>query len=193
MSRVYKRWTEDEERYLIKNSGLMLTASIAKKLNRSIPSVKTKRKKLGIRPFTDQTNLLTITQIGELVGIDRTNVSKIWGKKGLKIKRVRSRCYVREKDLFTFMQKNMDLWMAEKCDETFFGEYGWYLEKLKNEKQGLELGTYYQRRKNWNDWEIRRLELLKKRGLTHKQIAKELDRTKSSIDCKSKRMRIDRN
>lgn len=178
----HKRWTREEENLLIELSETMTQGQIAKQLGRSPSSVKHKRIALGIDSYTEQTDDLTITQIAELVGADKQTIGKTWRKYGMRFRTVGYYKVTKEKTLLAFMQKHPELWKASKCDYYFFCQYEWFMERLEAERAGFDDSTHYLNRKHWTSMEISRLKMLKSRGLTNKEIAEELGRTKSAVD-----------
>lgn len=191
MSRTYKGrryWTKEEEELLIKLCENQTQSAIAKELNRSVQSIKGKRLSMNIDSFTVQTDLINLTDVARLVGVDPSSVAKTWRKHGLRlVKKGRFRC-VSENALANFMKKHTNLWRATKCDYHFFCRYKWFIQKLENEKSGVDCGTVQNTRRDWTMYEISRFKMLKNRGFTHSQIAAELGRTKRAIDHLSMRM-----
>ena len=178
----HRRWTKEEEQLLIELSEVMTKSGIAKKLGRSVSSVNNKRRKMGLLSFSDQTDKLTITQIAELVGVDKKTVSTTWRKYGMRFRTVGYFKVTTEQALVNFMRKHPELWKASKCDYYFFCQHKWFIERLENERSGLDAGNHYLNRRPWTSLEISRMHMLKKRGITHKEIADELGRTEQAID-----------
>lgn len=184
----HRSWTKEEEEKLIFLSGRDTKSGIAKKLGRSVSSVNCKRIQMGLPSFTDGTDRLTITQIAELTGLDKSSISKTWRKYGIEFKKAGYYMVITEEKLFEFMRANPQLWRASKCDYYFFSEYDWFMEKLEQERRGEDAPNHYQNHRSWTAIEISRLKMLKQRGFTHKQIADELGRTKRSVDHMSMRL-----
>ena len=191
MGRTYngrRYWTKEEEELLIKLCESKPQSAVAKEMNRSVQSIKGKRKSMNIDSFTVQTDLINLTDVARLVGIDPSSVAKTWRKHGLRlVKKGNFRC-VSENVLANFMKNHTELWRATKCDYHFFCRYKWFIQKLENEKAGIDCGTVQNTRKDWTMYEISRFKMLKNRGFTHRQIAAELGRTKQAIDHLSMRM-----
>lgn len=178
----HRRWTMEEENRLLELSESMTKSRIAKELERSVSSVNSKRIALGIGSFTEQTDDLSMTQIAELVGVDKSSIAKTWRKYGMRFRTVGRYKVIKEATLIAFMQKHPELWKASKCDYYFFCKYPWFIERLENERAGTDNGTHCRNRRPWTSVEISRLQMFLRRGLTHKQIADELGRTKRSVD-----------
>lgn len=184
----HKRWTEEEEERLRQLCERKTKSGIAKELGRSKQAVNSKRIELGIPSFTEQTDKLTMTQIANLVGIDNSAIGKTWKKYGLKFRKVGQYKVTSEEKLLVFMQEHPELWRASKCDYYFFSQYKWFRERLENEKAGIDQGTHYQNLRGWTSVEISRMQMFKRRGLSHRQIAEELGRTKKAIDHMSMKL-----
>lgn len=178
----HRRWTKEEENRLIELSEVMTEGQIAKQLGRSPSSVKHKRIALGLASYTEQTDDLTIAQIAELVGVDKQTIGRTWRKYGMRFRTVGYYKVTKEKTLLRFMRNHPELWKASKCDYYFFCQYKWFMERLEAERAGFDDSTHYLNRKQWTSVEISRLKMLKGRGLTHREIAEELGRTKSAVD-----------
>ena len=183
-----RRWTQEEEQKLIRLSETKTQSEIAKSLRRSVASVKCKRVNMGLDCFSDQTDLLNITQISELTGVEKGSISKTWRKYGLVFQKKGYFCVVSENELIDFMQKNPNLWKASSCDYYFFYRFPWFQERLQKEKAGEDAISHYRNRKVWTDLDISRFKMLKRRGLTHQEIAEELGRTRQSIDHMNMRL-----
>lgn len=186
--RKKKRWTAEEEEKLIWLSERKTQSGIAKSLKRSVSSVKCKRISMGIDCFTEQTDLLNITQIAEITGVEKGSISRTWRKYGLEFRNIGNFCVVSENELIDFMQENPELWKASDCDYYFFYRFPWFIERLEREKTGKDNLNHYRNRKEWTDLDISRFRMLKSRGLTLNQIAIELGRTRSAVEHMSMRL-----
>ena len=183
-----RKWTEQEEEQFLKLSEKYSQTKIARKLNRSVASVKGKRIRMNIDCFSEQTDKLNITQISEITGIQKGSISKTWRKYGLKLKKEGCFSVISENELIDFMKSHPELWKASDCDYYFFYRFDWFMEKLEKEKSGIYELSHYRNRKSWTELDISRFNMLKSRGLTHNQIATELGRTKNAVDHMSMRL-----
>ena len=176
-----KRWTEAEEKKLIRLSDKYTQSDIAKKMHRSVRSVHEKLIALNITgPLTDRCDDWTFTQITEMLGLGPRVVNTTFVKHGLKFEKRGRYCFVREEDLIYFMENNPNLWDATKVEYYIFSEYDWFLDKLKqDEKKSKTTSKEYL----WSNYEKQRFSILKRRGYTHEQIAKELGRSKKAVDA----------
>ena len=187
-----KRWTKEEEELLRKLSETKTGSGIAKALNRSISSVKCKRWKIGILPVMEQTEKIMGSEIADLVGMNKTNIYTTWVNKGFKLQTIGRNKVATEENLIKFMKEHPELWKASKCDYYFFCKYPWFKERLDREKAGIEPYNHYKDLKRWTEKEISRVRMLKRRGLTHKEIAEEVGRSKIAIDHLNKKLKMDK-
>lgn len=185
---IKRKWTEQEEEEFLKLSEKYSQTKIARKLNRSVASVKGKRIRMNIDCFSEQTDKLNITQISEITGIQKGSISKTWRKYGLKLKKEGCFSVISENELIDFMKSHPELWKASDCDYYFFYRFDWFIERLEKEKSGIDELSHYRNRKSWTELDISRFNMLKSRGLTHNQIATELGRTKNAVDHMSMRL-----
>lgn len=185
---IKRKWTEQEEEEFLKLSEKYSQTKIARKLNRSVASVKGKRIRMNIDCFSEQTDKLNITQISEITGIQKGSISKTWRKYGLKLKKEGCFSVISEDELIDFMKSHTELWKASDCDYYFFYRFDWFMEKLEKEKSGIDELSHYRNRKSWTELDISRFNMLKSRGLTHNQIATELGRTKNAVDHMNMRL-----
>lgn len=183
-----RKWTEQEEEQFLKLSEKYSQTKIARKLNRSVASVKGKRIRMNIDCFSEQTDKLNITQISEITGIQKGSISKTWRKYGLKLKKEGCFSVISEDELIDFMKSHTELWKASDCDYYFFYRFDWFMEKLEKEKSGIDELSHYRNRKSWTELDISRFKMMKSRGLTHNQIATELGRTKNAVDHMNMRL-----
>lgn len=185
---IKRKWTEQEEEQFLKLSEKYSQTKIARKLNRSVASVKGKRIRMNIDCFSEQTDKLNITQISEITGIQKGSISKTWRKYGLKLKKEGCFSVISENELIDFMKSHPELWKASDCDYYFFYRFDWFIERLEKEKSGIYELSHYRNRKSWTELDISRFNMLKSRGLTHNQIAAELGRTKNAVDHMNMRL-----
>ena len=184
----HKKWSNEEIEKLKYLRERYTSKDIARILKRTPSSVKCKINKLELGGFIDNTDLLTLKQASEMVGVSEGVIHKTWRKYGLKTKRKGSYSVISEKQLIDFMKDHPERWSALKCDYYMFYRFPWFIEKLKKEKSDSQSVNHYLKRKPWTTYDVKRLILLKERGLSSEEIADELDRTKQSIDHKIMRM-----
>lgn len=187
----HKKWSPEEIEKLIYLRERYTQKDIARLLDRSPSSVKCKINELDLGGFMDNTDLLTLKQASEMVGVSEGVIHKTWRKYGLKTKKKGFYSVISEKQLIQFMKNHPERWSALKCDYYMFYRFPWFIDKLEKEKADFESVSHYMKRKPWTIYEVNRLILLKKRGLSHKEIAAELGRTKISVDHKVMRLYAD--
>lgn len=183
-----RKWTPEEEQRLIKLCEKHSQSTIARKMKRSVSSIKGKRIQMNIDCFSDQMDKLMVSEIAEITGVQMNSITRTWIKYGFPIKREGCFAVVSEKELVDFMQEHPELWKASDCDYYFFCRYKWFTDRLEREKAGTDNISHYRNRKAWTDLDISRFKMLKSRGLTHNEIATELGRTKRAIDHMNMRL-----
>lgn len=182
-------WTKEEEELLVKLAETKLDSEIAKIMKRTKSSIKAKRLRMGIPCFVEQRDILMGSEIAELVGEHSASIYKTWVLKGLHFKSKGPYKTVSEQQFIKFMKEHPELWKASKCDYYFFCRYQWFKDRLEREKTGNEKYNHYKNIKRWTEKDISRMKMLKRKGLTHKEIAKEMGRTRRAIDHVNKRIR----
>ena len=131
-----KKWTLEEEQRLIKLCEDNPQTEVARKMRRSVSSVKNKRISMNIPSYSDSTDKLKISEVARLVGIDYQSITRTWVKYGFEIDKTGVFSLVTEDVLIKFMQEHTELWKASDCDYYFFYRFPWFIEKLKNERKG---------------------------------------------------------
>ena len=134
-------WTKEEETLLSDLWGTESLETIAKKLNRTISSIKNKAFLLGLGPVIENNyNGLTIKDISDLLGVNINTVSVGWIALGLKYKvqkisKSKSYRYVEIKDLYKFLEANQNIWDSRNLEKNILGaEPEWLKEKRIRDK-----------------------------------------------------------
>ncbi len=140
-------WTEEEETLLSDLWGTKSFEYIAKKLNRTVSSIKNKAFLLGLGSAMENNyNGLTIRDISDLLGIDINTVSVGWVSLGLKyqvqtVTNAKSYRYVEIKDLYDFLEANQNIWDSRNLERNILGaEPEWLKEKRKKDEQEQDRG-----------------------------------------------------
>lgn len=184
----HRDWTEREIQYLQEACERGTPQSyIAKVLGRTVSSVKSKRIKLGLGGMQECIDMLNLSEVAYLVGADRTSIFKTWIDNGLKARRKANFLFCHESDLFEFMKEHPHLWVAMECDYDFFKNQKWFIKRYNKEVAGEYKLSLHQKYKKWSAYELSRAKMLKRRGLTCREIAKEIGRTEMSVQHKLRR------
>ena len=135
-------WTTEEETLLSDLWGTESFETIAKKLNRTVSSIKNKASLLGLGSVIESNyNGLTIKDISDLLGVNINTVSVGWIGLGLKYKvqkisKSRSYRYVEIKDLYEFLEANQNIWDSRNLEKNILGaEPEWLKEKRRLDKE----------------------------------------------------------
>ena len=184
----HRYWTEEELQKLRRLSKKKSSNEIAKILGRTKASVEYKRQREKIECCTSATDNIIAKQVGYLVGQHEKSIYNRWTKAGLPLKKFCTRYKViSEEDLVEFMQEHHELWRASQCDYEFFCRYDWFIERLNAEKNGTDVIDHHRRRKEWTSYELSRVKMLWKKGLTPKEIAEIIGRSKMAVYHKIRR------
>lgn len=124
--------------------------TIAKKLNRTVSSIKNKAFLLGLGAAMENNyNGLTIKEISDLFSININTISVGWISLGLKYKiqkisKSRSYRYVEIKDLYDFLEANQNIWDSRNLEKNILGvEPEWLKKKRKlDSEQNFEIGQF---------------------------------------------------
>lgn len=137
-----KFWTKEEEEILSDLWGNKPIEYIAKKLNRTVSSLKNKAYQLGLGSQLDNNyDGLKISEIAELFNVRLDLVNIYWISLGLKysirkISRTKSYKYVTIKDLYEFLEQNQNIWDSRYLEKNIPGiEPEWLKEKRKTDKE----------------------------------------------------------
>ena len=129
-------WTKEEETLLSDLWGTESFETIAKKLNRTVASIKNKAFLLGLGSVIESNyNGLTIKDISDLLDVNINTVSVGWIGLGLKYKvqkisKSKSYRYVEIKDLYEFLEINQNIWDSRNLEKNILGlEPEWLKEK----------------------------------------------------------------
>ena len=135
-------WTKEEETLLSDLWGTESLETIAKKLNRTVSSIKNKAFLLGLGSFKENNyNGLTIKEISDLFNVNIDIVSVSWIGLGLKYKvqkisKAKSYRYVEIKDLYEFLEANQNIWDSRNLEKNILGyEPEWLKQKRKLDKE----------------------------------------------------------
>ena len=171
-----KRWTQEELQILEDMIGTYTTASIARKLGRSLNSVRIKLNRMGLAGFEKSTDLLTMNQVGLMMGVERRTIKKKWAGKGLRIVKKGNYRTIRQEDLIKYLRDHPEDWSAaDVTDDTLIMRYPWYKEKKRKDKK-----TQY----HWTPAELSKLMHLRHEGYCIREIAEQMGRSESSIKYK---------
>lgn len=178
-----REWTKEEEDYLKEFWGLKSIEFIAKKLKRTINSLKVKAVRMKLGPMImNNFDVISITGISELLGVTRDRITNRWYKLGLKIKNKRltnKKVYyvVKWENLMAFLEENQNEWDSRKLEYYMLGiEPEWLKEKRKRDLK--ENPLWYRR---WTEEDILEVELLFKKNKNYQEIAEVVERSEWAV------------
>lgn len=170
-----RKWTEEELSVLETMIGTFTVETIAKRLGRSFNAVNMKLNRMGLVGFEKSTDLLTMNQICIMLGVQRRTIDR-WQKKGLHIMRKSNYRVVKQQELARYLKEHQEDWNAHKVtDDSLLLRYPWFKEKKK---------TDVKKNYHWTTTEVARLKFLYRKGVSIKEIAKDMGRSESSVKCK---------
>lgn len=184
-------WTPEDVEYLLDNyGGNVSLKTLAKRLKRSEKAIVSKYRKL-----TDSESLLlatydfTTTLLLEGMGVTQSTINKWVEVKGLPYttitKSYRSPRKYNPTAFFKWVRENKEMIDFKKCTEgVLLPEPKWFVEEIRKAKLDVT-----KRNAKWTDSEIKRMLFLVSTGMTQKQIAGELNRTRNSIERKLRKLR----
>jgi hypothetical protein len=133
-------WTEEEITYLEERWGRIKTATIAKKLNRTIMAVKQKAIKRGLGPALRSSDYMTIYDISIAFNKNYSSIMQIWvANNGLQFEErafVEKMKYkvIKPKDFWTWANQNKGLINFAKYERYALPEEpDWLLDKIKSD------------------------------------------------------------
>lgn len=180
-------WTSEEDEFLMDHIGTASFRFIAGKLGRSIKSLETRCVQLGVGDQVDFAGFMTAAELGRVIQKDKSQVIRFINEFGLSAKQAKTRYDNAKKKEYRYMIDPYEFWKwAEKNQEKLnfalieedriLPEPEW-VEKKRREDYYKPKKT----RRRWTEEEKKRAITLLDSGMTRPQVAKELDRTVSSI------------
>lgn len=180
-------WTEEEEDYLSENWGKVSVPSICERLNRSRNAIMVRANRLGLGPYYDSGDYITLHQLVLTLGYKSSTmgyVNESWVKKrGLPVKRKKhSEKMVRIvylEEFWEWAEKNQAFLDFSRFEENALGlEADWVRKKRKRDRIQLKENI----KDPWTPEEDAYLkDLLKAHRFTYPEISKRLKRTEGAI------------
>ncbi len=177
-------WTKESESFLKENWGYRSIPVISKKINKSEYAILNKVYRLGLGPFLESGDYITVNQLFVAVGRGNgaTYTKEKWKKLGLPVikKKVRNYSFevIRIDDFWKWAQEyRMHIDFSKFPEYTLGAEPEWVKDQRKAD---IEFAKY--KTTPWTSEEIALLEsLLKSYKYTYKELSFKLLRTESSI------------
>lgn len=178
-----RKWTPEEENILKDLWGVKTIDYIAKKLKRTVFSLKVKAVRLGLGPMIrNNYELITISDIADLLNVSRDRITSTWVKLGLKVKQTKltqTMAYytVTWEDLMEFLEANQSEWDSRYLEKNMLGlEPEWLEQKRKRDKE--ENPVWYRK---WTEDEIQLAKSLFLEGKNYEEIANIIERSESAV------------
>lgn len=178
-----RKWTKEEEILFQELWGNQSIESIAKKMKRTVFSLKVKAVRMDLGPMIrNNYDVITISDMVDLLGVSRDRITNTWVNLGLKLrnKKLTKKCsyYVIEwEKLLEFLENNQNEWDSRCVDEYMLGTETEWLKQKRN-RDRLENPLWYRK---WSELEIMKAESLFKIGKDYDDIAKIINRSEISV------------
>ena len=187
----HRPWTEEEEEFLAENWGMFSMEHIAKKLNRTPHAIQIRAVKLGLGPFLESGDYITLNQLLlQLRGYNgRTYTVKQWIEKGLPVKTKKAKNssfrVVNLDDFWKWAEKNRTLIDFSLLEENILGKEPEWLKEQR--KADIERRMQY-KTGPWTKTEEQLLiQLVNSQRYTYRELSQRLRRTEGAI---KKRMSV---
>lgn len=189
-----KYWTEQEIAYLRDHIGNTKISTIAKKLERSETAVILKMKRLGIANTKEHTGLMTSGELAKILDVDRATIRGWIERHGLPIKKRVPRIektfsFVDNEEFWSWARKHKDKVDFSKIERNSIPPEPEWVDSLRFDNKQYQKKAY----KQWTTKEDMRLRELQNKGMTKREIAKELGRSVISVERRSTRLTNERN
>lgn len=178
-----RKWTKKEEELFKELWGIKSIEVIAKELKRTVNSLKVKAVRMGLGPMImNNYNILTISEISDLLGVTRDRITIRWKKLGLmitnkKLTNIKSYYIVTWQNLISFLENNQHEWDSRKVEINMLGvEPEWLCEKRKRDL--IQNPLWYRK---WTEEDIEEAIMLFKNKKTYREIAEIIDRSEWAV------------
>jgi len=178
-----RAWTEAEEKQLSKEWGTVSIESLAKKMKRSVFSLRVKaiRLKLGAMILNDYEKII-ISDIVDVLNVSRDRIYTTWKKLGLNIKTTRvsknrTYKYVTLEDLWDFLEKNQSQWDSRELEPLSLGVEPDWLPTKREKDRNAPPREY----KVWTNEELGKATDLLLLGKDYDYIALVISRTPNAV------------
>ena len=178
-----RKWTVEEETLLSDLWGVKSIEYIAKKMKRTVFSIKVKAVRMELGPMIrNNYDVITISDMVDLLNVTRDRIIDSWVKLGLKLKKAKltnkmSYYTISWKDLMDFLENNQNEWDSRNVEKNMLGiEPDWLQEKRKRDT--IENPLWYRK---WTEDEIKKAESLFKNGKTYQEISSIIDRSEWAV------------
>lgn len=178
-----RKWTLEEEQEFKDLWGNQKVELIAKKLKRTVFSLKVKAVRMGLGSMiSNNYEKITISDISDLLGVSTGRIYSTWTQLGLNITMVeltKEKSYMTATwyDLMKFLEENQNEWDSRKIEKNMLGlEPEWLIEKRTRDLK--ENPLWYRK---WTEEEIKKAESLFNSGKDYKSIALEIERSERAV------------
>lgn len=204
MSRHRKTWTTDELDYLESQWGVISYATIAKKLGRTVHSIKIKATRLNLGDPRKCYNGLTLLQLSDVIGVNY-NALKYWINEydfPIITKRLASKSrvmFVKVEEFWKWAEKNKEMIDFSLFEKNMLGEEEEWVEVKRSADQAKRQFVGGSNKVSWSEEEDRMLcNMVNAHTFTYPEIAQRLKRSQGAVkrrlldlDMKARPVRLD--
>lgn len=185
-----KKWSKEEIDYLNSMWGRYNLTTLAKKLNRTVEAVKVKSERLGLGGGLKAQDAISKADIKRICGVTDYTVGKWMSMYGLKctnkvVTSKRSFCLIKTKDFWDFAKNNNELIDFSRIEKNILGVEPEWVDEFRKRDFKMKRKVY---RRKWSAAEEKEAIRLYRKGLSHKEIGKRLDRPYHGVQCKLMRL-----
>lgn len=187
-------WSDDELEYIQEVWGEKTIPEIAKKIGRTVNSVKVKAYRIGLTGQKWYGEMMSARKVSELLGVDVHTVCDYWipkcGLKG-KAKRLgnsrKTTTIIMFEDLLKWLKAHQELWDSRRVELLALGmEYDWLVEKRKIDAQKPARTA-----QKWTPEEDQRLiAMFRRGGMTNAEMGAALGRPASGVEHRLLRLDV---
>lgn len=176
-----KYWNEEEIEILGKMWGRSSISNIAKKLDRTENSVKVKGQRL-FGSKSEYVGLYTGADLARAIGVDNKMIN-YYLKKGLQYRKSGRLNLIKIEDFWKFAKEHKDLIKFYKIEKNIIPNEPKWVKEIRNNQNKYNKPNKY---KKWTNYQDILLINMVRKGLSTKEIAKELQRTEYAVKSRRK-------
>jgi hypothetical protein len=191
--RELKTWTREEDEALKELWGDSTPDSIGRQLGRTTVAIIQRRKILGLPPYIEGGEFITVNQATQLLGVDSHVPDRTWIPKynfPVKYRRTAGRVrfkVVKVEDLMKWLKDNPDAWDSRKVEPYALGtEPAW----LKEKRAADAAKEHKPRNKKYTPQEDAAIVYGLHKNLTYRQIGAQIGRSADSVQARSYRLDV---
>ncbi|ARD47595.1 SANT/Myb-like DNA-binding domain-containing protein [Sporosarcina sp. P33] len=187
MNRHRKNWTAEEVEYLEDQWGVISYKTIAKKLGRTVNSVKIKATRLNLGDPRKCFNGLTLLQLSEVIGVNY-NALNHWVKVydlpvvNKRLASKKSVMFIKIEDFWKWAEKNKEMIDFSRFEKNMLGAEEEWVGVKRSADQAKRLYVDKSNKNPWSEEEDRMLRsMVNAHSFTYPEIAQRLKRSQGAV------------